>query len=194
MYLVRRWRNGLVAAVLILTLVFSDREAERYGDNFQIALPLAALGCAVATGAGGEYLLRFLGMWTTTHASKQGLGEAAINIRPGGGDLGFPSGHTSASAFGASSLVFACLTDAPLIKTGVVFAAAFTGASRIEADKHTIWQVLAGAIWAVLWERALRRPGPVRDRVVASLRRVLRTMERPLRVAGGWARSAWRRR
>jgi membrane-associated phospholipid phosphatase len=170
MYLIRRWRSGLIAAFLILSLVATERRAERYGDTLQVVLPLAALGCSIVNGDALEYTGRYAAMWVTMRLSKL-LVDGPIAERPHGGDDGFPSGHTTSAAFGASALVFSCLGDAPVLKTAVVFAAAFTGASRIAADAHDIWQVLAGGIWAVLFERLLRRPGPLRARVARLFRR-----------------------
>lgn len=170
MYLIRRWRGALIAIILILSLVATERRAESYGDTLQVALPLAGWGCSIVTGSGLEYFGRFAVMWFSVHAAKHGLPDT-LALRPGGSGLGFPSGHSSAAAFGASALVFNCIENAPLLKTAVVFGAGFTGASRIEADAHDIWQVLAGAAWAVFCERFLRRPGPLRSRVARLFRR-----------------------
>jgi membrane-associated phospholipid phosphatase len=170
MYLIRRWRSGLIAAFLILALALTDREAESYGDTLQVALPLAALGCSVVNGSAIEYAARYASMWLSVRLTKLTL-DGRIAQRPNGGGEGFPSGHTSSATFGASALVFSCLGDAPLLKTAVVFAAAFTGASRIEVRAHDIWQVLVGGIWGLFFERLLRRPGPLRSRVGGMLRR-----------------------
>ncbi len=175
MYLVRRWRNGLVALVLALTVVFTGGRAEHLGDNLQIALPLAGLGCAAVTGNGGEYFGRFVALWLAVHASKRLSGEAAYNIRPHGGGHGFPSAHTAAATFGASALVHECLRGAPLLNGSVVLAAGFVGASRIDANAHDIWQVLAGALYGLVFERLFRRPGVGRRavwRLAAPIRRM----------------------
>ena len=170
MYLIRRWRGALVAVFLALSLVATDRRAESYGDTLQVVLPLAAWGCSAVNGDALEYAGRFAVMWVTVRFAKLTLPDGLAE-RPHGGREGFPSGHTSSAAFGASALVFSCLGDAPVMKTAVVFAAAFTGASRLEVRAHDIWQVLAGAIWAVACERLLRRPGPLRERVARVFRR-----------------------
>ncbi len=144
------WRRGIVLAVLLLSAALSGPDPERIGDRLQIALPVLGLGCAALTGGAGEYLLRFAAMEGVLHASKRGLGEAAINRRPNGGTGGFPSGHTAAATFGAATLARECLQASPLAQGAVILAAAFTGASRIETGAHDIWQVLAGAVlgWA----------------------------------------------
>ena len=145
-----KWRQGIILVVLALSVALSAPSAERIGDRLQIALPVLGLGCAALTGGMGEYLVRFVVLEGVLHASKRGLGAAAINRRPNGGSGGFPSGHTAAATFGAASLVQECLRASPFVQGSVILAAAFTGTSRVEAGAHTIWQVLAGALlgWA----------------------------------------------
>lgn len=168
MNLIHRWRSVIVATFLVLSLLATERRAEPYGDTLQVVLPVAAWGCSVLTGDAVEYFARYAGMWLTVRATKMLLPEQ-YGSRPNGGREGFPSAHTSSAAFGASYLVYSCL-DSPLLRAGAVFAAGFTGASRIEVGAHDIWQVLAGAIWGVLFERVLRRPGPLRSRVARFFR------------------------
>lgn len=156
MELLVKHRAIAVAATLLLSVVLCTPSADRYGDRLQIALPLAALGCKVATGGAADYFLRFLGMNVVLHSSKYSLGDHPLNVRPNGGLKGFPSGHTAAATFGASSLIHDCLASSPVIKTGIVLAAAFVGTSRVETDSHSIWQVLAGALLAVFFDRGIR--------------------------------------
>ncbi len=157
-----RWRARWVMALLALAVALSAPDAERIGDRLQIALPVAALGCAVATGGVGDYLLRLAVLEVGIHGTKAALGELELNRRPNGGGRGFPSGHTAAASFGAVRLVQHCVSASPLVQGAVLLAAAFTGASRIEAGAHDIWQVLAGALWGWLvaaagWRRKRRR-------------------------------------
>lgn len=159
----------LVAAVLIAVALVVGAHSERLGDRYQVALPLLGLGCAAATGGAPEYVLRYAVLWTGIRAGKNGLGHHPLNMRPAGGDGGMPSGHTASAAFGASSLVHGCLAGSPAVQTAAVLAAGFTGASRVEAGAHTIWQVLAGVLWALLCDRALRATGPARAAVIRGL-------------------------
>ena len=170
MYLIRRWRGALIAIFLVLALIATDRRAESYGYTLQVVLPLAGLGCSVVNGDALEYFGRYAAMWLSVRGSKL-LVTGSLADRPHGGREGFPSAHTSSAAFGASALVFSCLEGMPLLKTAIVFGAAYTGASRIEASAHDIWQVLAGGVWGLAFERALRRPGPLRSRVARLFRR-----------------------
>ena len=145
----RRWlrRFGLYL-VLIVTLFaidLSDRRIEHIGDNVQIAVPLAGLACAVATGEGVRYFGRFVLLAGTYTASKRGLGELPINARPNGGYAGFPSGHTAATVFGASWLATSCLSENRMAQGMIIMTAALVGGSRIATGAHDVWQVLAGA-------------------------------------------------
>lgn len=158
----RRW---IIVLVLAIAVGVSLPATERIGDRLQYALPVLGLGCAVLTGGAGEYLLRYVAGTALVHASKAALGKAAINQRPRGGYAGFPSGHTAAASFGASALVNECVSGSPLVQGTIILAAGFTGASRIEAGAHTIWQVLAGAIIGFLSERLLRPGSPLRARL-----------------------------
>lgn len=154
-------RRGMTVLALLLLVAFvPDREAEHIGDRLQVALPLAGWACAFANGEGGGYALRFAASWLTVHGLKNGLGDAPLNHRPHGGLRGFPSGHTAAAAFGASYLAQGCLQRNPWAAGTSVIAAGFTGASRIEAGAHTIWQVLWGALIGWVFERAFRRASP----------------------------------
>ena len=159
---IQKVRASVVAVVLALSLAFTPPNAERYGDTLQIALPLLALGCSAVNGQGGEFFLRYAVMFFAAHGSKRALAEQEINIRPHGGGHGFPSAHTSTAVLGASSLVHDCVTASPLVRGLILLAAGFTGASRIEAGAHDIWQVLAGALLGWACDRAFRRSRVVR--------------------------------
>ena len=160
----------LVSAVLIAVTLGVGLRSERLGDRYQVALPLLGLACAAATGGAPEYVLRYGVLWTGIRAGKNGLGDSPLNLRPSGGDGGMPSGHTASATFGASTMVHGCLAGSPPVRAAVVLAAGFTAASRIEAGAHTIWQVLAGVLWALLCDRALHASGPVRAAAVGGLR------------------------
>ena len=158
-------RVHLVLAVLVFAVLNGPGNPRQIGDRLQIALPSIAFACSVLNGSGGEYALRFATMMIAAHGSKHALGQAPINIRPDGGDLGFPSAHTSAAVIGASSIVHDCITASPVAKALVIISAGFVGGSRIDSDRHDIWQVLAGALLGWGCDRALRRDSPARRRV-----------------------------
>lgn len=189
-------RAPVILALLALALAAGSLRPERVGDRLQVALPLLAWACAANRGEAAEYLLRYGVMFVSAHGAKQGLGGAQMNRRPNGGAEGFPSAHTSTAVLGASRLASDCLALHPLGQAAVVFAAAFVGGSRIEAGKHDIWQVLAGALLGLACDRALRRPTPVRARVARGLGRVAAWLARLAAAAraqaGPLARSARR--
>ncbi|RMH43093.1 MAG: phosphatase PAP2 family protein [Alphaproteobacteria bacterium] len=163
-------RAAIVLVVIALVVATTERSAERYGDRLQVALPLMAWGCEALNGHAAEYLLRYVVMFTAAHGSKRLLGDAPFNIRPDGGGHGMPSAHTSTAVLGASSLVQECLVGHPFVQGVTIISAGFVGASRIEAERHDIWQVLAGALlgWGV--DRAFRRSGRGRRAAARALR------------------------
>lgn len=152
-------------AILALITILTGPRAERLGDRFQIALPILALACSAVNGNAPEYLLRYGVMFTGLHSAKIGFGDAPFNQRPNGGDRGMPSGHTATAVFGASTLLHECGMNSLPARTAVLLAAAFTGASRMDAGAHTIWQVLCGALWGLGCDRALRHHAPSRRRI-----------------------------
>lgn len=158
-------RVQVVMAVLALAVLLTPPRAERYGDTLQVVLPVMAMACSVNLGSGTEYLLRYVTMFSLAHGTKNLLGDAQINQRPDGGGKGFPSAHTATAVLGASALVQDCLRNQPVAQAVVLLAAGFVGASRIEAGRHDIWQVLAGALLGWGCDRVLRRPSPQRERV-----------------------------
>lgn len=182
---------GMVALVLTIVLL-SDRQARVAGDRLQVALPLAGLACAIATGDGVRYTGRYLLLEAGIKGPKYALGDAPLNRRPNGGTRGFPSGHTAAASFGATALVTGCLSASPGAQAVAVMSAGFVGGSRIDAEKHTIWQTLAGALlgYGVI---ALRLGGF--DRAFARLwkgtgRRIAREARRMRGRRRRWARLA----
>jgi len=164
------WRRAVIVLLLLAVAAWHGvREPRLIGDRLQIALPSIAFGCALLNGSGGEYAIRFAAMMIAAHGSKHALGQAPINIRPDGGDLGFPSAHTSASVLGASSIVHDCLLGNPVAKALVIISAGFVGGSRIDSDRHDIWQVLAGALLGWGCDRVARKDGPARRRIMLGL-------------------------
>ena len=146
---IRRLRRiglrGMLVFVIVVVLV-TGRDPEKLGDSFQIALPVLALGCALADGSAVRLVGRFVLLEVFVRTPKLTLGRHPINLRPNGGDQGFPSGHTAEAVFGTTALVQSCLKNAPSAQALAILAGGFVGASRIEAGKHNIWHVLAGAI------------------------------------------------
>lgn len=187
----------VIAAVVALTVIVSVPSAERIGDRVQIALPLLAFGCALAGGRAGVFAERAVLLAVAIHGPRNLIGAHPWNARPDGGSIGLVSGHTAAATFGASALLRDCVSAIPWIRAPLIFSAAFVGASRIESDRHTIWQVLAGGVLGLalhrlpfgpLWPRVAAAAGRARSRVEARSGRRL-----SLRAVPGWlARGASR--
>jgi len=155
-----KWRHAVILGVLVGALVSVPPVPERWGDRLAWSLPILAGGCAIVNGTWPELALRFVAMEAVVQGSKTALGEAGINARPRGGYRGFPSAHSAHAAFGVSALVHECVAGNPLMRGGLIVAAGFTGASRVEAGAHNAWQVLAGWIVGVGFERLFRRRRP----------------------------------
>lgn len=136
--------------------MMTPKKPERYGDMLQIALPVLAGACAIANGNFGDFATRFGALQLAIHIPKNTLGEIPLNLRPSGNTGGFPSGHASSATFGATSLIFNCIKNNVWVSTGLILAAAFTGISRLEAEKHNTWQVLAGWILGIFIDRVWR--------------------------------------
>jgi len=153
----QRIKVRVTLLALALTLAFSPKTVEKLGDNFQIALPVIALGCSVANGQALDFTVRYFAQWGVVQGSKYALGDAAINRRPNGNSHGMPSGHTATAVFGASNLVTQCIKGNPAVKAIVILSAVFVGESRIYANAHNIWQVLLGALVGWLGDRAFRK-------------------------------------
>ena len=180
-FLKQQFQLLLFTAMIVVVIIISGRSSEKIGDKLQVILPVAAWGCAIAGGNGVSFFGRYLLLEAGIKIPKHTLGEAPINQRPDGGLRGFPSGHTAAATFGATGLAQTCMSHNKLAQGSVLLAAAFTGGSRIEADTHTIWQVLAGAIWgwfaqcaALVWfDNIIRKASRAVVRIFYLLKRLV---------------------
>lgn len=150
-------KSIIIVVVLAVSIMLTQKRAEKYGDMLQIMLPVLAGACSIANGNFGDFATRLGVLELAIHIPKNTLGNIPLNLRPSGNTGGFPSGHTSSATFGATSLIFNCVKSNIWVKSALVLAAAFTGASRLEAEKHNIWQVLAGWILGFFIDRAWRK-------------------------------------
>jgi membrane-associated phospholipid phosphatase len=139
--------DAVVVVLLALTFLVTLPSNRRLGDALQVVLPLVAFGCAATRGETVELLGRFVVLQAGIKGPKYLLGESTISRRPDGGDRGFPSGHTAVATFGAMQTIKQCARLHPITNAAVIAAATITGGSRIESGRHTLWQVMSGAIW-----------------------------------------------
>lgn len=147
--MIRSLRWALRAQIFIILacgVLLGSSETEKLGDRLQVALPAAGLACAIANGAAVHYFVKFASTMAVVHGLKRGLGDAQINLRPSGSQQGFPSGHTASAVFGASYLVNDCLQRSKFMQGAVILGGAYVGASRVEAGKHFLFQVMVGAL------------------------------------------------
>jgi membrane-associated phospholipid phosphatase len=177
---------AMIAVCLALTVMISLPSPERIGDRVQIALPLLAFGCSLANGRAGIYVERAGLLAVAIHGPRNAIGDHPWNARPDGGSIGLVSGHTAAATFGASALLRDCVSAIPWIRAPIIFSAAFVGASRIESDRHTIWQVLLGGILGLALDRL--RFGPLWPRIAATFARGRARLETRLgqRITARW--------
>lgn len=111
------------------------------GDILQIALPTVGLGMSLnePTNQGS---IQWLESFVTTTAVTQTLKYSIDRQRPNGGDLSFPSGHTS-SAFQGAAFIYKRYGEQYGIPAYLL--ASFVGYSRVHAGVHYWSDVVAGA-------------------------------------------------
>lgn len=128
---------------------------EAVGDVLERALPALALTDALLTGdlrTVGRSAVVLGGTWGVVYGLKQVISKQ----RPSGLDDGsFPSGHT-AITFASAALIYN--RHGPVWGLPAYAAAAFTGASRLIADRHYLDDVVAGA--GIGWMIAQLVTGP----------------------------------
>ncbi|MDH3327075.1 MAG: phosphatase PAP2 family protein [Gammaproteobacteria bacterium] len=137
-------KKQLLLVVLVLFVCGKNAFAvqyESFGDAVQYALPLTALGMTF-TEDDPEGRMQFVKSFGATFGITYSVKLGVNRTRPNGADYSFPSGHTSAS-FSSASYIHQRYG----IKKGRIayFAAAFVGWTRVQANKHYVSDVLAGA-------------------------------------------------
>jgi membrane-associated phospholipid phosphatase len=125
----------------------STDTVEDIGDILQYALPVLGLLSAVIMGNAGmwdAWLYALGGQAGLSTILKRLFNFTSIGTRPNGGDNAMPSGHTTAAFMGAT---FVYLSGAaPIAVVGAYVLAAFTGYSRVRANKHWWRDVFVGAM------------------------------------------------
>mgnify|MGYP003118783188 CR=1 FL=1 len=136
--------------LLIVFFLFSfhsisaqNKSVETAGDIFLFALPAAAFGTTlILKDKKGSW--QFTKAFITNAAVTYGLKVALNKPRPyNNGDNAFPSGHTS-TTFQSASFIhkrYGFKYSVP-----AYLAAGFTAFSRIDAQRHDGWDILAGAV------------------------------------------------
>jgi membrane-associated phospholipid phosphatase len=124
----------------------ANEEIELAGDILQIVIPSAAYAMTFVQ-KDQEGRNQFHKSFLTTLGITYGLKLTISKERPNGGDMSFPSGHTSVAFSGASFIEkrYGWKYGLP-----AYLCASFVGWSRIESDNHYPEDVLAGAVIGIL--------------------------------------------
>ena len=144
---------GLTGAGLVLLLALamvrpaSAKDGlEAGGDILQILLPATAYGLTwLEEDPKGRSAFTY--SFATTLAITYGLKLGVHKERPGGGEMAFPSGHTSAAFSGAA---FITRRYGWRLGLPAYLGALLVGHSRIKAEKHDPEDVFAGALIGIL--------------------------------------------
>ncbi len=137
------------AEILHKLLPISKNKIEYIGDILQYLLPWGALlGVALEGNIPMAQRWLYAGLATSilTHILKFLFNFTPLGTRPDGGKNSFPSGHTSTAFMGAA---FFHLHWGIALAIVPYLLAAFTGYSRIYAQKHWLRDVIAGAALAI---------------------------------------------
>lgn len=144
----------LLAVILPLTEARASDGIRRAGDALTVALPTAAAGMALylRDWDGAKQLALSEGAtFGVTYILKYGIDAR----RPNGGDLSFPSYHTS-SAFASAEYLrkrYGWEYGVPAYA-----AASFVAYSRVESSQHYAHDVIVGAGIGILSSYLLTRP------------------------------------
>lgn len=138
---------ALLFIIVISTTAYSQSDAiQTSGDVLLFAMPASALtGSLIA----GDYkgTLQFAKGFALNQAVTIGLKYATNKSRPyNNGERAFPSGHTS-TTFQSAAFIQKRYGWSYGIPAYIL--AGYTGYSRINAQKHDGWDVLAGAVVGV---------------------------------------------
>ena len=122
-----------------------DKRVENTGDILQIALPLTALSSSIFLNEKNNELMHYSKSFAASIILTHTVKTIIDKERPNGAQDGysFPSGHTSCAFAGAT-----LLTKQFGWKIGIpAYAlASYVGWSRINAQRHDLWDVMAGAV------------------------------------------------
>ncbi len=135
--------------VFIITLIigvhpchlYAEDGVETAGDILQVALPVWAYAMTF-TNDDSEGSIQFTQSFLAAMATTYTLKLTVDRERPNGGDMSFPSGHTSAAFSGAA---FIQMRYGWLYGSMAYAGAAYVGWSRVVTENHHVEDVIAGA-------------------------------------------------
>ncbi|HYP66702.1 MAG TPA: phosphatase PAP2 family protein [Thiobacillaceae bacterium] len=141
----RRFCIWLAVLPLMLDsgLAAAKDSTEKAGDVLQIAIPAAGLAGTLFYEKGWDGTVQFAESLATSQVIAEILKDVVHERRPNGGCCkSFPSGHTTAAFMGATFIHERYGLEYAI---PAYVAATFVGYSRVEAKKHYVHDVAAGA-------------------------------------------------
>jgi len=138
----------IIVCLLAITQKVSAQKTgiEKSGDILQIALPVGAALFSIYPKKDYQGLLNLTKSYATTLALTYSIKYAVNATRPISGKQSFPSGHTSSAFSGAAFMHHRYGWEYGLPSYAL---ATWVGFSRVNAGRHYIHDVLAGATLAV---------------------------------------------
>ncbi|MDR2668291.1 MAG: phosphatase PAP2 family protein [Puniceicoccales bacterium] len=132
----------LVLCCIITQQSFANPKAEDFGDYFQITIPTYAFGMAM-NESDHEGFRQFFRSFAAIELTIGGFKTFVKEWRPDHSDRkSFPSWHTASAFFGASFVHRRYGLNRAVIP---YLMAIFTGYSRVDAKRHYVHDVIAGA-------------------------------------------------
>ena len=137
----------ILSNLLLAVSIQAGSFTKTAGDVLAVAIPLSAYGTTLyLNDKDGQY--QFYKSFGTTLVTTGILKLAVDEERPDGdGDDSFPSGHTSSAFSGASFIHLRYGLKYAIIP---YIAAAYTGYTRVQTDRHYTKDVIAGAAIGVV--------------------------------------------
>jgi len=153
-------KNSFVLLYILLTLISTNLKSqnsniELSGDILEIVVPVSALASTFVYKDNYKGTIQFIKSFGLSMIVTHSLKRIINKKRPNGGDYSFPSGHTTSAFAGA-----AFIEKKYGWKIGIpaYLAATYVGWSRIHAEKHDIYDVLAGASVGIISAYLFTKP------------------------------------
>ncbi len=133
----------LCAGICAQQAVLAQDTVEKNGTTLKTLILAVGLGSTVVFEEGHEGTIQFLESFAASYLATEGLKKATDKTRPNGNCCkSFPSGHTSKAFMGAAFIHqrYGWEYGIPAYA-----AASYVAYSRVQADKHFVEDVVAGA-------------------------------------------------
>ena len=147
---------AVILSITILTARAQDSPIELSGEVLQLAIPGAAFASTLIWSE-DEYKGTWQFVWAAgvSTAVTYGLKYAINKERPNGEGHAFPSGHASRAFMGAAFVQrkFGWKVGIPAYAL-----AAYTGYTRLYANKHDYWDIIGGAAIGVASSYIFAKP------------------------------------